>query len=80
MKMTVPSKGSGMPGEMVRNMAAKIPPKKCKILTVEKLENVQRAYPYRLMEDQLEHVIEEKDLGIVIDTDLTFDVQEDQEG
>ena len=47
---------------------------KCKILTVVKLENIQRAYPYRLIEVQLEHVFEEKDLGIIIDTDLTFDV------
>ena len=47
----------------------KFHPEKCKILTVGKLENIQRAYPYRLMEVQLE-----KDLGIIIDTDLTFDV------
>ena len=26
------------------------------------------------MEDQIEHVFEEKDLGIIIETDLTFDV------
>ena len=52
----------------------KFHPEKCKILTVGKLENIQRAYPYRLMEVQLEHVFEEKDLGIIIDTDLTFDV------
>ena len=44
------------------------------LLTVGKLENIQRAYPYRLMEVQLEHVFEEKDMGIIIDTDLTFDV------
>ena len=36
--------------------------------------NIQIAYPYRLMEVQLEHVFEEKDLGIIIDTDRTFDV------
>ena len=52
----------------------KFHPDKCKILTVGKLENIIRAYPYRLMEVQLEHVFEEKDLGIIIDTDLTFDV------
>ena len=49
-------------------------PEKCKILTVGKLENIERAYPCRLMEVQLEHVFEEKDLCIIIDTDLTFDV------
>ena len=52
----------------------KFHPEKCKILTVEKLENIHRAYPYRLMEVQLEHVFEEKDLGIIINADLTFDV------
>ena len=52
----------------------KFHPEKCKILTVGKLENIQRAYPYRLMVVQLEHVFEEKDLGLIIDTDLTFDV------
>ena len=62
-----------MPELMVRHMAAKIPGK-CKILTVGKLENIQIAYSYMLMEVQLEHVLEEKDLGIIIDTDLTFDV------
>ena len=36
---------------------------------VGKLENIQRDYPYRLME----HVFEE-DMGIIIDTDLTCDV------
>ena len=49
-------------------------PEMCKIVTVGKLENIQRAYPYILMEVQLEHVFEEKYLGIIIDTDLTFDV------
>ena len=39
-----------------------------------KLETKQRAYPYRLIEVQLEHVFKEKDLGIIIDTYLTFDV------
>ena len=29
---------------------------------------------YNFMEVQLEHVFEEKDLGIIIDTDLIFDV------
>ena len=52
----------------------KIHPVKCTILIVGKLENIQRAYPYRLMEVQLEHVFKEKDLGIIINADLTFDV------
>ena len=37
--------------------------------------NIQRANPYRLMEVQLEHVFKEKDLGIIIDADLTVNVQ-----
>ena len=44
------------------------------LLIVGKLENVQKTYPYRFMEVQLEHVFEKKDMGIIIDTDLTFDV------
>ena len=44
----------------------KIHPEKCKILTVGKLENIQRVYLYRLMDGQLEHVFEEKDLDIII--------------
>ena len=52
----------------------KLGPEKCKILTVGQLQNIQRAYPYMLMEVQLEHVFKEKDLGIIIDTGLTFDV------
>ena len=49
----------------------KFHPEKYKIFTVGKLEHLQRAYTYRLMEVQLDHVFEEKDLGIIIDTDLT---------
>ena len=44
------------------------------MLTVGNLENIQRAYPYRLMEVRLELVFEEKDLDILIDTNLTFSV------
>ena len=44
------------------------------ILTVGKLENIQRAYPDILMAVQLEHVFEEKDLDKIIDTALTFNV------
>ena len=39
-----------------------------------KLENILRAYPYRLMEVQLEHVFEEEGLGIIIETELTLGV------
>ena len=37
-----------------------------KILKAGKLENIQGAYPYRLMEVHLEHVSDEKDLGIML--------------
>ena len=42
----------------------KFNPDECKILTVGKLENILIAYPYRMIEVQLEHVF---------DADLTFD-------
>ena len=48
-----------------------------------KLENILGFHSYIQMEGQLEHVFEEKDLGIIIDTYLTFDVhvsENDQDG
>ena len=69
----MPSKGSGFQ-KWSDTWLLKFHPEKCKILMVGKLENIQRAYPYTLMEVQLEHVFEQKDLGMIIDTDHTFDV------
>ena len=35
--------------------------------------NIIQAYPYELLSTDLEHVLEEKDLGIIIDYELTFE-------
>ena len=48
-------------------------PDKCHVLTIGKLSDIKHAHPYTLDGNQLEHVFEEKDLGIVIDSELTFD-------
>lgn len=48
-------------------------PDKCHVLTIGKFANIKHAHPYTLSEDQLEHVFTEKDLGILIDAELTFE-------
>ena len=35
--------------------------------------NIIQAYPYELLSTGLEHILEEKDLGIIIDSELTFE-------
>ena len=41
------------------------------MLTIGKFTDIKYAYPYCLDGNQLEHVFEEKDLGILIDSELT---------
>ena len=48
-------------------------PDKCKILTIGRHEDIPCAYPYSLFGTELEHIFEEKDIGITIDSELTFD-------
>jgi len=48
-------------------------PEKCHVLTLGKFGNIKHAHPYSLDGRQLEHVFEEKDLGILIDSELTFE-------
>ena len=47
--------------------------KKCHVLTMGKLENIQCAYRYSVYSQEMEHVFEEKDLGVTIDADLKFE-------
>ena len=47
--------------------------KKCHVLTTGKFENTRYTKRYKLSNVELEHVSSEKDLGIQIDSDLTFD-------
>ena len=45
---------------------------KCHVLTLGKFENNQLAYQYQISGQELEHVDHEKDLGIIIDSELSF--------
>lgn len=51
----------------------KFHPGKCHVLTLGKLENIQIAYRYTIQDQEIEHVFTEKDLGVHIDSELTFD-------
>ena len=46
---------------------------KCHVLTLGKLENIMYTQRYLLYEDELEHVFQEKDLGVIVDMELTFE-------
>ena len=46
---------------------------KCHVLTMGKFENIVHTQRYTLYGDELDHVFEEKDLGVIIDMELTFE-------
>ena len=46
---------------------------KCHVLTLGKFENIHHAYHYKLGKNELEHVDDEKDLGITIGANLIFE-------
>ena len=46
---------------------------KCHILTLGKHQNITHAQPYQLNSHELEHVFEEKDLGVILDPELKFE-------
>ncbi len=48
-------------------------PDKCHVLTLGKFWNIKHAHPYAIGDSVLEHVDKEKDLGVIIDSDLTFE-------
>ena len=50
----------------------KFHPDKCHVLTLGKFDNIKYTHRYNICGKELEHVFEEKDLGIVIDADLSF--------
>ena len=50
----------------------KFHPDKCHVLTLGKFENIQYTQRYKIYDKELEHVFEEKDLGVTIDSDLSF--------
>lgn len=51
----------------------KFHPDKCHVLTLGKFDHIPHAFPYCLGDDTLDHVFSEKDLGITIDSELTFE-------
>ena len=48
-------------------------PDKCHVLTIGKFWNIKHSHPYAIGGSVLEHVDQEKDLGVIIDGELTFD-------
>ena len=47
-------------------------PDKCHVLTLGKFENIQHTERYRVYDMELDHVFEEKDIGVIVDSDLSF--------
>ena len=47
--------------------------KKCHVLSLGKFENTKHTHRYQLGGDEIEHVFMEKDLGITIDSELTYE-------
>lgn len=48
-------------------------PDKCHVLTLGKLENIKFTKRYTILQQELEHVDIEKDLGVSFDSNLTFE-------
>lgn len=48
-------------------------PDKCHVLTLGKFENIRHTARYTLGDLELEHVFDEKDLGVIIDSELKFE-------
>ena len=48
-------------------------PDKCHVITLGKFDNIRYTHRYSIYEHELEHVFEEKDLGVTFESDLKFD-------
>ena len=48
-------------------------PDKCHVLSLGKFGNIRYTQRYKIYGNELEHVFDEKDLGVTIDSDLTFE-------
>ena len=48
-------------------------PDKCHVLTTGKFEKIMHTHRYSVYGKELEHVFEEKDLGVIVDSDLNFE-------
>ena len=47
-------------------------PDKCHVLTLGRYENIMYTKRYNISSKEMEHVFEDKDLGILVDSELTF--------
>ena len=57
---------------MVSEMATHFSPKKCNVLTLGKFYNITHTEKYTLHRQELEHVFEQRDLGVILDAELKF--------
>ena len=48
-------------------------PDKCHVLTLGKFENIMYTKRYKICDKEIEHVFNEKDLGVIIDSELLFE-------
>ena len=48
-------------------------PDKCHLLTLGKFENIMYCHRYRVNGHEIDHTFEEKDLGVVMDAELSFE-------
>ena len=48
-------------------------PDKCHVLTLGKFENIMHTHRYKIYGTEIEHVFDEKDLGITVDSKLKFE-------
>ena len=46
---------------------------KCHVLTMGRFDNIQYAHRYVVYDNEIEHVFDEKDLGVTIDSELKFE-------
>ena len=46
---------------------------KCHVLTVGKLEDIKHTHRYKISAKELDHVFNEKDLGVMFDSNITFE-------
>ena len=47
-------------------------PDKCHVLSLGKIENTKHTHRYHICGQEMEHVYEEKDLGVTFDSDVSF--------
>ena len=58
---------------MVSEMASHFSPKKHHVLTLGKFYNITHTEKYTLHRQELEHVFEQKNLGVIVDAELKID-------